>query len=140
MLADSHTALLHTEEELRNLEVIRALRRATAEGRRAYMAPEAVVHRRGMAHLAVRSGGPYRPEGIPDRYDEVLAMIAKGDRVWAVWTVRGTHAGTLFGQAATGRPVEVLEVGIWRLSGGKVVEAWFFADEYALAQTLGILS
>ncbi|MFI6901912.1 ester cyclase [Nonomuraea sp. NPDC050394] len=138
MLAEP-AAQAHTEEELRNLEVVRALRHATVEGRQAHMAPGARIHRRGMAHLAARSGTSYAPEGLPDRADEIHAMIAKGDRVWAVWTIHATHGGPLFGHEPTGRPVEVLEVGIWRLAGGKVVEAWFLADEYALAQTFGLL-
>ncbi|MBB5078944.1 ester cyclase [Nonomuraea endophytica] len=138
MLADP-AAQAYTQEELRNLEVVRALRRATVEGRKAYMSPGVRIHRRGMAHLAARSGASYTPEGLPDRADEIHAMIAKGDRVWAVWTIHATHDGHLFGQEPTGRPVEVLEVGIWRLADGKVVEAWFLADEYALAQTFGLL-
>ncbi|MFI6316010.1 ester cyclase [Nonomuraea sp. NPDC050556] len=128
----------HTEEELRNLETIRRLRGVPAARRREFMTRDVVIHRHGMAHLGALRGVGYDPDGIADRVDHIEDMVAKGDRVWAVWTIRGTHTGPLFGAAPTGRPLEVLEVGIWRLVDGKVAEAWFFADEYALARALGI--
>lgn len=91
-----------------------------------------------MAHLASASGGDYHPSAIADRKDEILDIIAKGDRVWCVWKIRGTHTGELFGIPATGREIELLEMGAWRFADGKVVEAWFFADEFALAAQLGV--
>ncbi|QIB47271.1 ester cyclase [Streptomyces aureoverticillatus] len=133
---------VHTAEERRNLATILALRRATVEGRRAFLAPGCRVHRHGMAHLAARGGftdgSGYAADSIADRHDHIEDIVAKGDRVWAIWTIRGTHTGPLFGIAPTGKPLNTLELGIWRLTDGKVVEAWFFADEYGLAETLGL--
>jgi predicted ester cyclase len=70
--------------------------------------------------------------------DTIEDIIAKEDRVWAVWTMRGTHTGQLFGIPPTGRDVEVLEAGVWRLVDGLVAEAWFFGDELALLRQLGL--
>jgi hypothetical protein len=71
--------------------------------------------------------------------DTIEDLIAKDDRVWAVWTMRGTHTGQLFGIPATGQPIEILEAGIWRLVDGLVIEAWFFGDELSLLRQLGIV-
>jgi hypothetical protein len=136
--ADHESTTGHTDEEQRNLEAALKLRQASFEQRKAFHGPGFVVHRRGMAHLASTSGGHYHPSAIADRNDEILDIIAKGDRVWCVWKIRGTHTGELFGIPATGREIELLEMGAWRFANGKVVEAWFFADEFALAAQLGV--
>lgn len=132
----------HTEEESRNLDVIREMRRATFEERSAFQAPGYKAHRRGMATLTRRAesagNAGYGHGSIAHREDQMLDMIAKGDRVWAVWMLRGTHTGDLCGFPATGRRLEVLELGIWRLVNGKIAEAWFFADELSLLEQLGI--
>lgn len=135
------TDAAHTDEERRNIDTVLALRRAGYGERKAFHGPGFVVHRRGMAHLAAAGGfrgTGYDANSIADRQDEIVDIIAKDDRVWCVWKIRGTHTGPLFGVAATGRPIEVIEMGAWRFEAGKVAEAWFFADEYALAVQLGI--
>jgi SnoaL-like polyketide cyclase len=53
--------------------------------------------------------------------------------------MRGTHTGQLFGIPPTGKPIEILEAGIWRLADGLVVEAWFFGDELRLLRQLGVI-
>ncbi|QDQ10036.1 ester cyclase [Streptomyces spectabilis] len=142
-LVGPRTPLPHTPEERRNLETVLALRRAGVAGRGAFLAPGCRVHRHGMAHLAARGGFAhgtgYTADSLADRTDRMEDIVAKGDRVWAVWTVQGTHTGPLFGVGATGRRVAVLELGVWRLVDGKVAEAWFFADDYGLAEALGLL-
>ncbi|MEI5102800.1 ester cyclase [Streptomyces sp. PmtG] len=143
-LVGPRTPLPHTLEESHNLQTILALRHAGVEGRGAFLAPGCRVHRNGMAHLAARGGRApgtgYTAASFADRVDRMEDIIAKGDRVWAVWTLQGTHTGPLFGVEATGRRVAVLELGIWRLVDGKVTEAWFFADDYGLAEALGLLT
>jgi predicted ester cyclase len=85
----------------------------------------------------MKDGSGYDANSIFNRVDTIEDIIAKGDRVWAVWTMRGVHAGQLFGIPATGRTVEVIEVGLWRIADGLVAEAWFFGDELALLRQLG---
>ena len=53
--------------------------------------------------------------------------------------VAGTHGAPLYGLPATGRQVEVPEVGIMRIADGKWKEAWYFADELSLMMQLGML-
>lgn len=127
----------YTDEERRNIATALRLRTATFEQRKAFHGPGFVVHRRGMAHLSEGTAG-YHPEAIADRHDEILDIVAKGDRVWCVWRIEGTHTGELFGIPATGRRIEVLEMGAWRFADGLVVEAWFFADEFALVAQLDV--
>jgi hypothetical protein len=91
----------------------------------------------GLAELRTSNGPGYTAQSIPDRQDEILDLIAHRDRVWATWLIRGTHLGPLYGIAPTGRRIEVLEVGQWRIRDGLIAEAWFFVDELALLRQLG---
>ncbi|MFI9510350.1 ester cyclase [Nocardia sp. NPDC052566] len=131
----------YTERELRNIELILALRAASFAQRKRFMHPQLRHHRRGFGGLATMTGlgaDGYTARSIGDRVDTVEDIVAKDDRVWAVWTLRGTHTGPLFGIPATGRKLAILEAGIWRIEGELVAEAWFFGDELALLQQLGV--
>jgi predicted ester cyclase len=133
----------YTAEEQANIETVLRLRSAPFSQRQNYMHAAMVRHRWGFASLAditgMKDGAGYDARTCSDRVDTIEDLIAKGDRVWAVWTMRGTHTGQLFGIPATGRPIEVLETGIWRLRDGLVAEAWFFGDELRLLRQLGVV-
>ncbi len=43
------------------------------------------------------------------------------------------------GIPATGRPITMREIGVFRVSGGKLVEMWGQADELGMLQQLGVL-
>ena len=133
----------YTAEEQANIETVLRLRSAPFTQRKNYMHPAMVRHRWGFASLAditgMKDGAGYDARTCSDRVDTIEDLIAKDDRVWAVWTMRGTHTGQLFGIPATGRPIEVLETGIWRLQDGLVAEAWFFGDELRLLRQLGVV-
>ena len=133
----------YTAGEQANIETVLRLRSAPFSQRKNYMHPAMVRHRWGFASLAditgMKDGAGYDARTCSDRVDTIEDLIAKDDRVWAVWTMRGTHTGQLFGIPATGRPIEVLETGIWRLQDGLVAEAWFFGDELRLLRQLGVV-
>jgi predicted ester cyclase len=133
----------YTAEEQANIETVLRLRSAPFSQRKNYLHPAMARHRWGFASLAditgMKDGAGYDARTCSDRVDTIEDLIAKGDRVWAVWTMRGTHTGQLFGIPATGRPIEVLETGIWRLQDGLVAEAWFFGDELRLLRQLGVV-
>lgn len=131
-----------TEEETRNLDVVRRLKSGPVEERHSYQAPDFVVHRHGIESLKSvggLSGRAFVASSMTDRHDHLLVMSAKDDLVWAVWVVTGTHTGPILGVEATGKPVWLLEFGVWRLVDGLVAEAWFLADEVKLGITLGLL-
>ena len=133
----------YTSEELANIETVLRLRTAPFSERKQFTHPAMIRHRWGFASLAditgMKDGAGYDARTCSDRVDTVEDLIAAGDRVWAVWTMRGTHTGQLFGIPATGKPIEILEAGIWRLKDGLVAEAWFFGDELALLRQLGVV-
>ena len=98
----------YTPREQANIETVLRLRSAPFSERKNYMHPAMVRHRWGFASLAdvtgMKDGAGYDASTCSDRMDTIEDLIAKDDRVWAVWTMRGTHTGQLFGIPATGRP------------------------------------
>ncbi len=51
-------------------------------------------------------------------------QIAEGDKVTTRKTISGKHTGTLFGVAATGKPVAIEVIDIVRVQDGRYVEHW----------------
>jgi len=128
----------YSEQERANIALITAYRSVPMAERAQFMTPRATTGRDGFHNLAALTGvRSLRPDAIPDREDEVLGVVAHGDEVWALWVVRGTHRGDLMGIPATGRPLEVLEMGRWRIEDGRIADGWFMADELALVRQLG---
>jgi hypothetical protein len=128
-----------TEQERQNVKMVIGFRALPFAERSKYTIEGFKPSRFGMAGMAElqTSPGPgYSGASIPDREDEILDIIAHGDRVWATWLIRGTHQGPLYGIAPTGRKIEVLEVGQWRITDGLISEAWFFVDELAMLRQL----
>jgi predicted ester cyclase len=100
-------------------------------------APGFVQTRAGLAHLRdygnARNAGHLNPGvAFPDRDYRIEGVIAEGDRVWVQFRLTGTHQGSLYGFAPTGRRIEMLEVGVMKVSEGRVVEAWYLGDELGL--------
>jgi steroid delta-isomerase-like uncharacterized protein len=87
------------------------------------------------------------PEGVKARvglYQESVAghwdveeMLSSGDRVVARWTGTGTHEGELMGFAATGRPIAVEAISVFRIADGKIAEEWTVWDALGLLQQIG---
>jgi len=129
-----------TEEEQRNLEVVRGYRAAKVSERAPFMHPDFERLRAGFKNIGELWGGPggMNDESIPDRENILLELTAKGDRVWGIWRVVGTHGGSLYGIPATGRRVDAIEVGLWRLEDGLIREAWYFGDDLGLIRQLGV--
>ena len=129
-----------TVQERQNIRMVLNFRALPFAERSKYTVEGFKPSRIGMAGLAEvhEPGVPgYTGKSIPDREDEILDIIAHGDRVWATWLIRGTHEGALWGLAPSGRKLEVLEVGQWRITNGLISEAWFFVDELALIRQVG---
>jgi len=81
--------------------------------------------------------GAYLRGAFPDRVDVIEEVVAEGDHVGILFRINGTHAGNLFGIPPTGAKVDVPEVAILRIAGGRVAEGWFMADEAGLLKQLG---
>ena len=76
---------------------------------------------------------------FPDSQWIIDDLIAEGDQVVMRWTSRGTHQGTALGIPATGRPVVVTGISIFRVSGGKLAESWQEVNMLGMMQQLGVI-
>ena len=76
---------------------------------------------------------------FPDLRWAVEDLIAEGDKVVARWTNRGTHQGEWRGIAATGKPVTMSGVSIFRIVNGKIRERWGNTDALGVMRQLGTI-
>ena len=75
---------------------------------------------------------------FPDWRFQLLALIADGDLVAAHMPYEGAFERPLYGIAPTGKFAHVDEMVIFRITGGKVVEAWEVYDEAGMWRQLGV--
>jgi predicted ester cyclase len=87
----------------------------------------------------VRRGVARIRAAFPDWREDVEALVAEGDFVACRYTSRGTHEGEFWGVAPTHRTVSVVEISIFRIAGGRVVEQWCTLDELGRLQQIGAL-
>jgi steroid delta-isomerase-like uncharacterized protein len=76
---------------------------------------------------------------FPDSQFIVDDVIAEGDRVAVRHRLQGTHQAEIQGIPATGRPVEIGGIVIFRIENGQVAEAWLNADIMGMLQQLGVV-
>jgi steroid delta-isomerase-like uncharacterized protein len=77
-------------------------------------------------------------EVFPDfwvRVDDLIA--AEGNKVVARFAFGGTHQGEFLGIPATGKPLAMTEITIWRIAEGKIVERWIAANALDAVLQLG---
>ena len=67
-------------------------------------------------------------------------MIAEGDNVAARFTAHGIHKGDFMGLQATGKPITMTGIEIFRIKDSRIVELWGEANLLGLMQQLGIFS
>ncbi len=66
-------------------------------------------------------------------------LIGEDDKVVLRWTTAGTHTGPYGKVSPTGRVVTMRGVDVYRLDGGRVVEAWSLWDGLDAYQQLGLV-
>ena len=129
-----------TDQEAEALAVVAAYRVAKVSERGPFMSPTFKRHRAGFTHIGElwEHDGPggMDDNSINDRQNILLELTAKNDKVWGIFRVVGTHTGSLYGIPATGRHIDVVEVGLWRIEDGLIAEAWYFGDELGLLEAL----
>lgn len=64
-------------------------------------------------------------------------LFATGDRIVWRYTLRGIHRGPLLGVQASGRPVAVTGISIFRHADGLLREGWIEFDGLGLLRQLG---
>ncbi|AKB12772.1 hypothetical protein MSTHC_2292 [Methanosarcina thermophila CHTI-55] len=67
-------------------------------------------------------------------------MVAEGDKVVARFTARGIHSGDFMNLPATGKPITITGIEIFRIKDGKIAELWGEVNLLGLMQQLGIFS
>lgn len=77
--------------------------------------------------------------GFPDARFTVDDVIGEGDKVAVRHTLRGTHRAEFQGIPATGNPVTVSAVVIFRFENGRAAELWLHADFMGMMQQLGVV-
>ncbi len=63
-------------------------------------------------------------DAFPDYHWDLRQLVVDGDCLAARLTGTGTHTGTFLDVPATGRAIEVRELAMYRIAGGKIVECW----------------
>ena len=63
------------------------------------------------------SAGPF-----DDGLEEIMDLLAEGDKVMARWIFRATHTGEFYGIPATGKRIEVTGYSLYYFEGGLI--AW----------------
>ncbi len=113
-----------TDEQTRNKAAVRRFMESqgTAEYEQVLAELRSPNYRRlrgGFENLAANAAGSELAEAaqpvrtaFPDRTDTIDLMIADGDRVGIRFRIQGTHEGNFFGIPATGRSIDIQEVGI----------------------------
>jgi steroid delta-isomerase-like uncharacterized protein len=76
---------------------------------------------------------------LPDMRWTVDHLLAEGDRVLLVYTLTGTHQGTIYGVPATGKQITYVSVSIFRIEDGKIAEEWRLYDRASVWQQLGLI-
>jgi predicted ester cyclase len=69
-----------------------------------------------------------RIAGIPDLRVTVEVQVLTADKVAASFVYTGTHGGTYFGVAPTGKQLRFTSCDIFRVQNGKIAEHWGMGD------------
>ena len=78
--------------------------------------------------------------GIPDLRLPIEDVVAEGDRVLVRLRVQGTHGGDLMGVPATGRPIDIAVLDLFKIQDARLVEHWALLDNLGLLRQIGVTS
>jgi steroid delta-isomerase-like uncharacterized protein len=78
--------------------------------------------------------------GLPDVTATMEDLVISGDRVVGRFIYRGTHTGDFLGIPASGNPVEMRSIDIWRVADGMFVEHWDELNLMEVFQQVGVLT
>jgi len=76
---------------------------------------------------------------FPDLQGAVNHMVAEGDLVVVHWTMRGTNTQPGMGLPATGKPIKISGMTLFRFKGGKISEEWNAWSWLSVLKQLGLL-
>jgi predicted ester cyclase len=67
------------------------------------------------------------------------ALVAEGNRVVNISTIKGTHTGNFLGIPATGKQILIKWVTAYKIGGGRILEGWEFPDMLTMMVQLGVV-
>ena len=76
---------------------------------------------------------------LPDLQFAVNHMVAEGDLVMVHWTAWGTNTQPGMGLPATGKPVRISGMTLFRFKAGKISEEWNAWSMLSVLKQLGLL-
>jgi steroid delta-isomerase-like uncharacterized protein len=76
---------------------------------------------------------------FPDARFNMDFQVAEGDKVVSRYTWSGTHQGEFYGVPATGKQVSWTATATFRISDGKIREAWLNSDRWGVMEQLGMV-
>jgi len=76
---------------------------------------------------------------FPDTVVMVEDAFVAGDKVVGRYTYRATQQGPFLGIPATGRPITMRSIDIWRVQNGMFVEHWDELNLLEVMQQLGVV-
>jgi steroid delta-isomerase-like uncharacterized protein len=76
---------------------------------------------------------------MPDMQVTQEDLIISGDRVVGRYIYRGTQTGEFMGVPASGNPIEMRSIDIWRVSDGLFVEHWDELNVLEVFQQMGVI-
>ncbi len=76
---------------------------------------------------------------MPDFHDEMIQVVAEGDKVFYLGRITGTHTQPFFEFAPSGNAVSVLGINEFRLADGVIVERWGIFDVMGMMQQMNIV-
>lgn len=77
-------------------------------------------------------------KGFPDWTETVNLIVAEGDYVMLQYTSTGTQTGQFMDIPPTGKKIQISEITIFRIAGGKIAEQWLLPDILSLNLQLGL--
>ena len=108
-----------------------------------YLAPDFVDHDPPVPGVdgrdGIRAAATLFRAACPDWHSDLEQMVEEGDVVVERFTARGTRSGELMGVPASGEPLVLRGINIFRISGDRIVERWGRLDELGLARQLGLV-
>jgi len=85
------------------------------------------------------AGWPSFVSAFPGFEWTINNLVAEGDTVVNVSTIRGTHKGAFMGIPATGKEILVKWVTVYRVGAGMILEGWEFPDMLGMLTQLGAI-
>ncbi len=75
---------------------------------------------------------------FPDGREEIIDIVAEGNKVMVRWNFRGTHLGTYLNVPATGRSIEMIGFAVYYFEDGQIVDDLMMTSNYGALKQMGV--